>query len=355
MIFNHGGNLFEISKKYKIKISEIIDFSNNLNPLGIDVELIKILQESIKNIKYFPEITCDSLMTAVKKQHSVKTNNYIFFSGSSQIIFLLPLLLKKCSKILIPIPTYSDYVEIFLNYKNTQFIKYCNLENDKILLNNRLEKNCYDAVILCNPNNPLGYYIEKKYLEKLIDSNKNTLFIIDESYLDFVENGISFMNKFLRENCLVIKSLTKILGCPGLRIGYAAAQDKYLNKFRKYLPPWPLNTFAVEAANFYFKNYNNILYKTRKYTLFEINNFKLFIEKIKNLEMIPSSSNFFTIKINSDKIDSTQLQKKLITENKMLIRDCSLIKGLSNKYFRIALKTKTENLKIVNVFQKICF
>jgi len=360
MFATHGGDVLEISKKYKINAINIIDFSNNLNPLGASAALFTKLTKKIADIKFFPEIYSLNLCETAAEKYNLKIENFVFGNGSSQLIYIFfNNLVNIKSKVLLTVPNYSDYY--YLIKKTGNRVGFLNLLNCfhtswKIYetLNAELSTAHFDYAVVCNPNNPLGCFIEYRHLSNLIRKFKRTIFIIDESYFEFVDSrqrtadnsALGLLNG--NSNIIIFKSLTKILATPGLRIGFAAGHKDLILKMRGFLPPWSVNPLSAEAAKYYFTNPERLRKSVDTFICAEKTRITDSFRKIKQLKIINSRCNFMTIKIQSSKIDALMLRDLLLRKHKILIRDCSNIFGLSEKYFRISIKKKTENDLLIN-------
>ncbi|HPG29747.1 MAG TPA: aminotransferase class I/II-fold pyridoxal phosphate-dependent enzyme [bacterium] len=343
---NHGGNVLNAAANLNCSYADILDFSNNLNPLGIDKRLLKMLKIELDRISVLPEIDCKAIRKKISGFYNTYFNNVLIAGGSSVFIYKLNEIIPFKSKILLLLPNYSDYYHILKNYPNLNSINYfhskkCYAKFLRIIPD-------YKFIVLSNPNNPIGYYIEN--LDEIIKKFSDTIFIIDESYIDFVDNKEKKVVKKNYKNAIIIKSLTKTLAAPGLRIGIVRSSKDIIFQFQKNMPPWPINSLVETAVDFYFLYADNYLSKIHKLITEEK---KLLFEKLSDkFECLNSDVNFFLLKIKNKKINATQICNELLKE-KILLRNCSNINGLNNRYLRVAVKKKEENKILINKLLEI--
>lgn len=216
------------------------------------------------------------------------------------------------------------------------------------------------SLLLINPDNPSGNFISRKDILILADwaVNKNVTLIVDESFVDFAESAEdnSLLHNDILEkysNMIVIKSISKSYGVPGLRLGILASGNVDLvSKIKKDLSIWNINSFA----EFYMQIFNKyeLDYK-QACALFikERNRFYKDLEQIDYLRVIPSQANYFLCEV-LNKYSSKQLTELLLTKYNILIKDCSGKSAFSgNNYIRIAIRTTSDNLSLVNALKEL--
>lgn len=217
-----------------------------------------------------------------------------------------------------------------------------------------------DALVLINPDNPSGHYLSKKdILELLIHfKEKNKILILDESFIDFAGKGLdfSFLDSDILEmytNLIVIKSISKSFGVPGIRLGIlASANQSLLEKLRSELPIWNINSFGEFFLQIIGK-YKGEYVKACKLIANERDRFYKELTKISFLDVKPSKANYFLCKITKD-YDATELSKELLIQNNILIKDCSGKSGFKeNRFIRIAVRNKEDNNYLINVLRKL--
>ena len=149
----------------------------------------------------------------------------------------------------------------------------------------------------------------------------------------------------------MVRSLTKFYGFPGLRLGYLVANESNVNKLMQFKEPWTVNTFAQIAGHVAINDVEFAV-NTRQYVSCE----KAFLydglTNIKGIQPLQPSVNFILVRIHNAEITSSGIQNLLI-KNNIIIRDCSNFVGLSDKYFRVAVRTREENQKLLSALNLI--
>ncbi|QLH05630.1 aminotransferase class I/II [Nitrosopumilus oxyclinae] len=329
-----------------------MDFSSNVSPAGTPFTVKKSLKKNIENIKHYPDSSSSTVISSLKKYTKLEKSNLIVGNGAIEILynFCFAFLSKK-TKVLIPIPTFQEYEAVAkLNECQISYFKTMNLSKNLDVFISKIPKN--GCVFICNPNNPTGQLLSKKELLQIIKKAKklSTIVFLDECFIEMVpasnESIISYVKN--HKNLFVLRSLTKSFALPGIRIGYAAGSKEIINVLKKIQIPWSVNSLAQDAANTALKNKSHLV-KSNSIIEKELIFLRNKINKLKGFDCDDSSTNFILIKT---KKNSTELQKKLL-EHKILIRDCKNFRGLDNHHIRIAVKAHKDNLKLVNVLEKI--
>ncbi|MFA5528138.1 MAG: aminotransferase class I/II-fold pyridoxal phosphate-dependent enzyme [Peptostreptococcales bacterium] len=217
-----------------------------------------------------------------------------------------------------------------------------------------------DTLLLINPDNPSGNFIPYNDLIHIIEWSvlKKIKIVIDESFVDFSDDHSTnslLKNQTLSQypNLIVIKSISKSYGVPGLRLGLLASSDKELINFiKKDVSIWNINSFA----EFYMQIFGKYEKDYQKACVNFIEERKLFLEELKQipwLRVIPSQANYFLCEI-SDKYSSKDLVKILLLHHNILIKDCSTKDGFEGKnYVRIAIRDRRDNEQIVNCLKTL--
>lgn len=216
------------------------------------------------------------------------------------------------------------------------------------------------SLLLINPDNPSGNFISRKDILILADwaVNKNVTLIVDESFVDFAESAEdnSLLHNDILEkysNMIVIKSISKSYGVPGLRLGILASGNVDLvSKIKKDLSIWNINSFA----EFYMQIFNKyeLDYK-QACALFvkERNRFYKELQQVDYLRIIPSQANYFLCEVLK-KYSSTQLTELLLTKYDILIKDCSGKSAFNgNNYIRIAIRSTSDNSTLVSALKDL--
>ena len=382
----HGGNIYKIFREKNIK--EILDYSSNINPYGIPESLKKRITENLEILERYPDPDYIELRQKLAHLNKVDISNIILGNGAIEIIFLFMEVINP-KKILIVSPTFGEYERAvkatervedssILGDSNKKKddeksfgkqkieIEYFELkESDDFKLNihnlkNELEKK-YDLLIICNPNNPTGKFLKLDETEEILkECNKyNTKLFIDEAFIDFLEDGIkeSIINtKENKQNLFVTRAFTKFFAMPGLRLGYGIYFDKKLEKrISEKKEPWSVNNIA-EMAGLTVLDDTEYIEKTLKWITKEKIYMYEKLNEINGMKAYKTEINFITVKIE-DKLFSKELNVKILREKMLeysiLIRDASNFKFLDERFFRLAIKNRENNDRVIEVLKEI--
>ncbi len=355
MLNGHGGNVDQICYKYNLNPDKIIDFSASINPLGYPEAVRNAVEDKFNDILNYPDSESTDLRKAIADKVSCAESNVIIGNGSNELFYLIPRALKPKKGILLQ-PTFSEFKDAFCN-SDIEVVEIVNKDNDFPLINNNLSmlKNVEDAMVfLCNPNNPTGQLTRKEDILELVNDNSKRLIVIDEAFMDFVEDDERYSvikDAPLMENLIVVRSLTKFYGFPGLRLGYLVANESIVNRLMQYKEPWTVNTFAQIAGSVAI-NDSGFVAKTRQCVSEEKTFLYEGLSEINGLLPFKPSVNFVLVKIADAGITSSMVRDLLIESN-IIIRDCSNFVGLDGKYFRVAVRTRDENRKLLSTLKLV--
>ena len=382
----HGGNIYKIFREKNIK--EILDYSSNINPYGIPESLKKRITENLEILERYPDPDYVELREKLAYLNKVDISNIILGNGATEIIFLFMKVINP-KKILIVSPTFGEYeraVKATERVEDSSIMRDSNKkkydeksfgkqkieiehfelkENDDFKLNihnlkNELEKK-YDLLIMCNPNNPTGKFLKLDETEEILkECNKyNTKLFIDEAFIDFLEDGMkeSIINaKENKQNLFVTRAFTKFFAIPGLRLGYGIYFDKKLEKgISEKKEPWSVNNIA-EMAGLTVLDDTKYIEETLKWIAEEKTYVYEKLNEINGIKPYKTEVNFITVKIEDNFIlkglNVKILRGKMI-EKGILIRDASNFKFLDERFFRLAIKNRKNNDRVIETLKKI--
>jgi len=355
MLNGHGGNINKLCDKYSLNPDEIIDFSASINPLGCPEDVHKVILERFDDIKNYPDSECTNLRKTIADKVPCNDSNIIVGNGSNELFYLIPRAMKPKQGVLLQ-PTFSEFKDA-LSSANVEVVEIANDDGNFPLINTNFSNlmNIEDGMVfLCNPNNPTGQLTLKSNIIELVKGNSNRLIVVDEAFMDFVDDDEKYSvirEAPLIDNLIVVRSLTKFYGFPGLRLGYLVANESNVNKLMQFKEPWTVNTFAQIAGHIAINDVEFAV-NTRQYMSRE----KAFLYEgladIKGIRPLQPSVNFILVRIHNAETTSSRIQDLLI-KNNIIIRDCSNFIGLNDKYFRVAVKTREENQKLLSALNLI--
>jgi threonine-phosphate decarboxylase len=360
MIDIHGGDIWSAADRYGLKANEIIDFSASINP--IFSERIKdIVINSIESLCHYPDPAYKKLRDAISGFINISPENIAVGNGSTEFIYLIPRVLTA-ENVLIPLPSFSEYENAIRQIDaNPIFLPLSEKESFELPISEVIDKlKDIQMLLLCSPHNPTGVLYKKENILKIIDEceRRGIWVVIDEVFIEFVPDfkNISFVAESIkRKNLVVLRSLTKIFAIPGLRLGYVIGNADIIKKIKGYQEPWQVNAVASAVGSEILKETDcineslKLIRRERDFLFSELG-------KINGLKLFPSMVNFILaslipptpplIKGGNGGINSTGLFSKLASRG-ILIRDLSTMKGLDNRFFRFAVRGRTDNEKLI--------
>lgn len=362
----HGGNIYKIFREKNI--DKILDYSSNINPYGLAENLKKEIFEKLFVLERYPDPDYIELREKIAEKNNLNIENIIVGNGATEIIFLFMKILSP-KKVLIVSPTFGEYeraIKAATLANDSLEINYFELkEAENFVLNvknleTELENN-YDLLILCNPNNPTGQFLKLKKLEEILKicEQKNTKLFVDEAFVEFVEdweNESIINSKENKENLFVIRAFTKFFAIPGLRLGYGICfNNNLLKKMLEKKEPWSVNNIADLAGKTVLDD-ENYIQKTKEWIKDQKKYMYENLNKIEGLRAYKTEVNFILLKIEDNllekDLDVKNLRKKML-EKGILIRDASNFIYLNKHYFRLAIKDKLNNEKVIETLTSI--
>ena len=275
---------------------------------------------------------------------NVNEDNILIGNGAAELINNLRYIVGK--RIGLTIPSFNEYVRCFPDCE----IAYINSSDDnyRLSLDKIIDKlDDVDTMIIISPDNPSGSCLKYEEVIEILDiaKEKNKQVIFDESFMDFANNNYTLidddiLNKY--SDLVVIKSISKSYGVPGLRLGVlASGNEKYIKTINNNLPVWNINSFAeyfLQIINIYKKDYIEGCKKIKE----ERDRFYKELIKIKDLYIYPSEANYFMCKLLSG--NANELAEYLLDNNKILIKVLNGKNGFDDgEYIRIAIKSTIDN------------
>ena len=339
----HGGDIY--SREYKV------DYSANINPLGPPESVVRAVKESAGAIQNYPDVSQRRLRSALSAHEQVPESWLIFGNGAAELIFSLCLGLRP-GKALLSAPGFAEYEEA-LRGCGCEIVWYRRKEEKDFLLGeDYLEAITpdLDLLFLCNPNNPTGALTDPVMLRSIAGrcAEYQILMVVDECFNGFLDEPERYsMKSCLSEfpNVFLLKAFTKLYAMPGLRLGYGICPDgRVLEQMRRVMQPWSVSVPAQEAGvealseGEYVEQSRMVVRRERAYLL----------EGLRALELTvwEGAANFLFFRGPEDLGEACR-------EEGYLIRDCSNYRELAKGYYRIAVRTRSENREFLESLREI--
>jgi len=342
----HGGNIYEAARHYGLDPSKIMDFSSNVNPLGPSSYAIGAAKKALSHVDHYPDPDMAELRWAVSKYFGIKPNQVMCGNGSNALIHLIPHVFRP-RKVLIPIPTFSEYAVAAENV-GAEVVTFPLKEHNGFRIDPvemAFALKGVDMAFLCNPNNPTGQVISKGEMLEIMHyaHQQGVKLVLDEAFMDYMESESIIKETVHTSSIICLRTFSTFFGMPGFRIGYAVSDEKTIAVLREGQEPWTVSIPAERAAMAALDDWSYIK-KTRSLIARERDRMLSALRLLPGVETFPSSANFILFKVTS--MDAFTLREKLGAHG-MLVRDCSTFPGLDSRYIRIAIKSRRENKYLI--------
>ncbi|MFZ5642123.1 MAG: threonine-phosphate decarboxylase CobD [Bacillota bacterium] len=346
----HGGNIARAALKYGLNEKEIIDFSASINPLGPAPGVYEAIKEELWRIRHYPDPDCGDLPEMLAGHLGVNKENVIIGNGGAELIYILPRVFNVKNALVVA-PTFSEYAEaVEAAGGATRFLPFS--ESTERIIGNLQG---VDVVFICNPNNPTGHVLPRSSIISVLEAAKEnrTLVVVDEAFIDFVEDrreksvmGEACINRDL----VVLYSMTKFFGVPGLRLGAAVAVPDTIGKMKRVKDPWSVNSLARIAGEAALRDKKHMadtmkVVKEERDFLFDE------ISSISGVKPFASAANFLLVDISETGLKTGDLVDRMGRRG-VLVRDCSNFKGLEMPCIRVAIRLRQENERLVEVLRQ---
>ena len=338
------------SLKYGLKEEDFLDFSTNLNPLGTPGHVLEVIKNNISKIYSYPDPKCTRLRERISSFFGLSEGNVMVANGASEIIYLVCACFSGRKALLVK-PGFSEYLDAARAFSlDTAF--YCLREYRNFVMDfndfmSNVRSEPADIIFVCNPNNPTGTAISYDEIAEMIQGCKEygTLLVVDESYIelsDFPDESVTGLVKGF-ENLLVIRSMTKSYGLAGIRLGYGISSTDLIRDLLGKQPTWSVNSLAQLAGE---AALSDSTYLTRSRELIALERERLFDGLMRQgIKTYPSNANFILFKLQNG--ISPRDFEEYLGRRGIIIRNCKSFAGLGDGYFRIAVRTKEENLRLI--------
>lgn len=344
--YTHGGDVYRNPIEY--------DFSVNLNPLGMPLASIQAAHEGIVLTGRYPDYRAEQLCRAIAKAKNIPADRIIPGNGAAELLFALGQTIS--GKALTLAPTFTGYAEAvaagggemsYAGCEDADMDGQDRLQLDSETVIQRLLVKLDDSirlVFLCNPNNPTGtLFTRDQILRVLAKAEAMQAYVcVDECFLPFLEEEAEYsMLPYLSEHprLLVLRAFTKIYCMAGLRLGYLACGDADLqSKIRAKIQPWN-TSIPAQMAGIAALSDTEYLAKTRENLQAER---AYLVPRLRELvtEVYDGYGNFLLFR------DEPDLKERMLDVG-VLIRACDDFEELDNTYFRIGIRSHSENQEFI--------
>ncbi len=352
--YRHGGDPAADLSRFGLPARSMIDFSVNLNPLGPPAIIRNHWPEVVEGIESYPTPLGEAVARCYQVKYGIPTDSFLPGNGSTEMIYLLPRALGL-KRIVVAVPSYHDYTRASI-LAGAEVVPYrsefsprspsATTKGIADLLNDA------EAVWLGNPNNPTGTLFSRASLVDLAARFPKKWIIVDEAFMDFVEERkeSSLMRLRPRPNILVIHSLTKFYALAGVRLGGIVGHPSVIARLQEVKEPWTVNGMAEKMAPLLLEcdDYDE---KTRALITSQRIRLQQALGALAGITGYPSAANFILCQWHrTDDLDD--LLRHLLSQG-LYVRDCRNFPGLEGNYFRVAVRSPAENDQLLESIASI--
>lgn len=344
LILTHGGDWVGFTLAHG---RPPLDFSANISPMGVPTGVQAALREAAAQADRYPDPLCRKLRAAISDHEGVPEEHILCGNGAADLIFRA-VLARRPHRALVTAPTFAEYeaalrtvgcgVEYFVLRAETGFAL------DAGFLDAITPET--DMVFLCEPNNPTGVTTNPALLTQILERCRETgtLLMLDECFVDFLDAPEAHtrkrdLGKFL--NLLLLKAFTKLYAMAGVRLGYALCADKdFLERMRRAGQPWGVSSLAQAAGvaalreTEYVRQVRELTAAERPWLMRQLTGL--------GLRVIPGEANYLLFQ-------SPWPLMEPLEQRGILLRNCGNYVGLDDTWYRTAVRTRTENRRLVKV------
>lgn len=325
MIEGHGDDIYRYDDLVKM------NFSANIYQHADHSALQEHLMEHFSVVNNYPEPQPRQLERLIARREGISPEGVMVTNGATEAIYLIAQLFRKSISI-IPQPTYVEYADACRLYDH--IITYESSED--------VAKMAADRIYwICNPNNPSGNVLMKGFMDYIVRRSPRYTFVVDQSVEAYTREDLLVAREMQGlPNLLILHSLSKTYGTPGLRLGYVTAHPNTIQLLRALRHPWSVSALAIQAGKFLLEHGQPAVTDLDAY-LAETERLRQALRQIKGIRVFETKTNYMLCEIGD--ATATELKSWLIHERGMLIRDCSNFYGLSKHFFRITAQLPEEN------------
>jgi len=345
----HGGDVYHLARTLGLDLSELLDFSANINPLGFPPGIAGAVQQSLREMVHYPDRRCLELRKDLAAYHRLTPEQILVGNGSTELIYLAARALKP-KQALIVAPAFSEY-EHALKVAQVPVEFQVTTEAQKFTLDQPLDPQGTDLVFLANPASPSGALLPPDFLLEsaaALDA-AGAYLLLDEAFIDFVEEASLKPHLARFPRVLILRSFTKFFAIPGMRLGYLLAAPEIIKLLAAVQEPWSVGTPAQAAGRACLQDLD---YMARSRTLVgQEREFLLQgLSSLPGLQPFPSAVNYLLVKLTRPDWTAARLQKELLA-HKIVIRDAGNFRGLDERFFRVAVRRREENQRLLNALE----
>ncbi len=348
----HGGDLTAYADALGVEPDAILDFSANVNPMGLHPLIKEAIIKSLDNSHLYPDPACTALTAKLSEYHGLNAAFFVCGNGAADLIFRL-VIGHKPRKALIVAPTFSEYQKA-LEAVDCEIHDYLLSSDDGFVLDQRILAHIdhtVDMLIICNPNNPTGIAYPRSLMLQIARHccQCGTVLLVDECFNDFMVDAQDYtLLPYLEElpNLVILKAFTKMYATAGIRLGYCVCSDPMVREqIHSGGQHWSVSAPAI-AAGVAALELGDYPHQTALSTATERERLSKVLKDL-GLRVYEGAANYLFFYY-----DDPLLQQKLAKQN-VIIRSCGNYHGLDRCYYRIGIKLPEQNTRLIEALKEV--
>ncbi|MEA1049076.1 threonine-phosphate decarboxylase CobD [Lamprobacter modestohalophilus] len=344
----HGGDLQALARRSGRPAGSLLDFSANINPLGMPFVAKAAMIAAIDDLAHYPDPACTALRAAIGQHLGVAEERIVVGNGAEQLIWWLPRLLDA-SRVLVAAPAYLDYRRAAAVWQRPLVSIPLSFDEGFALDLGRLSAQLRsgDLVWIGQPNNPTGRLVNPEALRLAATAHPQVNWAIDEAFIDFVSAAESAVRWGL-PNLIVVRSMTKFYALAGLRLGYAVLTSARAADYIRLLPEWSVNSLAAAAGAAILNDPALPDYALRTRALISTERRRL-TDALRGLglEVIDGVANYLLLRLPLQAPTAADLADRLLRSEGIAVRVCDNYEALDARYLRIAVRAEVDNQRLL--------
>ncbi|KEZ54387.1 threonine-phosphate decarboxylase [Metabacillus indicus] len=344
----HGGNSTAIQNLLTMKGidegSDLLDFSANLNPLGIPDTVLQSMQKSLlKKSSVYPDPAYIEERGILASIEDVKTENIWLANGGAEAIFLVAHMFKG-KRAGIFQPAFSEYERACrIHQLHIKHFSYEDLIESEAFIQDT------DLLFLCRPNNPTGEMLPEDKIVRLLETAKQAgqYIVVDEAFVHFSGSSLAHLLGAF-PNLILLRSLTKIFAVPGIRLGYVLAHEQIIRKLESLSVPWSVNAMALSVIHA-LPDTKDFLIAAKEWLAEEWQYVRNELLKMK-FQVSDTTVNFYLLR---DPLLQNHEQLLLFLAGEgILVRHTVNFPLIEGSAIRLAVRTREENMVLLKALRK---
>lgn len=339
----HGGDVYRLARVLGVSLADLLDFSANINPLGYPAGVPEAVAGALPDLVHYPDRSCLELRWDIAAYHGLSPEEVQVGNGSTELIYLVVQTLQPARALIIA-PAFSEYQNA-LNKAGVPYEFHLTTEAGGFTLDRLPEAPGADLIFLANPASPSGVLLQPERLLPWLEAWEadGVWMVLDEAFIDFVEEAS--VKTCLRHfpHLIILRSFTKFFAIPGLRLGYLLAAPELVDRLAGVQEPWSVSTLAQAAGRACLKDRafiaqsRSLISQERRYLLKKL-------QALPGLTPFPGEANYLLVKLAQG--SAPRLRERLLSRG-IIIRDASNFMGLDNRFFRVAVRRREENDRLL--------